>query len=231
MAPTTETSRSQQISRVPYLPGLDGLRALAVLAVIIYHANSKWLPGGYLGVEVFFVISGYLITLLLVAEEERTGAMSLREFWARRARRLLPALFTMLVLLIMWTSIRERDSLGALRGDVVAGVLYGSNWFQVWVGAGYTAANDFAPLRHLWSLAVEEQFYVLWPIIMLIILRAGRDRLPRVAMWFIGIAAAIAGFVALVMPTGRIGESCTTTPNAFWEVGDRCISKVDFLYL
>jgi len=231
MAPTTETSRSQQISRVPYLPGLDGLRALAVLAVIVYHANPDWLPGGFLGVEVFFVISGYLITLLLVAEEERTGAISLRDFWARRARRLLPALFTMMVLLIMWTSIRERDSLGALRGDVVAGALYGSNWFQVWVGAGYTAVNDFAPLRHLWSLAVEEQFYVLWPVIMLVILRLGRDRLPRVAMWFLGIATAIAGLVALLMPTGRIGESCASTPNAYWTIGERCISKIDLLYL
>jgi len=231
MAPTTETSRSQQISRVPYLPGLDGLRALAVLAVIVYHANPDWLPGGFLGVEVFFVISGYLITLLLVAEEERTGAISLRDFWARRARRLLPALFTMMVLLIMWTSIRERDSLGALRGDVVAGALYGSNWFQVWVGAGYTAVNDFAPLRHLWSLAVEEQFYVLWPVIMLVILRLGRDRLPRVAMWFLGIATAIAGFVALLMPTGRIGESCASTPNAYWTIGERCVSKIDLLYL
>ncbi len=231
MAPTTETSRSQQISRVPYLPGLDGLRALAVLAVIVYHANPSWLPGGFLGVEVFFVISGYLITLLLVAEEERTGAISLRDFWARRARRLLPALFTMMVLLIMWTSIRERDSLGALRGDVVAGALYGSNWFQVWVGAGYTAVNDFAPLRHLWSLAVEEQFYVLWPVIMLVILRLGRDRLPRVAMWFLGIATAIAGLVALLMPTGRIGESCASTPNAYWTIGERCISKIDLLYL
>jgi len=231
MAPTTETSRSQQISRVPYLPGLDGLRALAVLAVIVYHANPDWLPGGFLGVEVFFVISGYLITLLLVAEEERTGAISLRDFWARRARRLLPALFTMMVLLIMWTSIRERDSLGALRGDVVAGALYGSNWFQVWVGAGYTAVNDFAPLRHLWSLAVEEQFYVLWPVIMLVILRLGRDRLPRVAMWFLGIATATAGLVALLMPTGRIGESCVSTPNAYWTIGERCISKIDLLYL
>jgi peptidoglycan/LPS O-acetylase OafA/YrhL len=216
---------------VPYLPGLDGLRALAVLAVIVYHANPAWLPGGFLGVEVFFVISGYLITLLLVAEEERTGAISLRDFWARRARRLLPALFTMMVLLIMWASIRERDSLGALRGDVVAGALYGSNWFQVWVGAGYTAVNDFAPLRHLWSLAVEEQFYVLWPVIMLVILRLGRDRLPRVAMWFLGIATAIAGLVALLMPTGRIGESCASTPNAYWTIGERCISKIDLLYL
>jgi peptidoglycan/LPS O-acetylase OafA/YrhL len=231
MAPTTETSRSQQISRVPYLPGLDGLRALAVIAVIIYHANSAWLPGGFLGVEVFFVISGYLITLLLVAEEERTGTVSLRDFWLRRARRLLPALFTMMVLLIMWTSVRERDALGSLRGDVIAGTLYGSNWFQAWQGAGYTAANDFAPLRHLWSLGVEEQFYLVWPVIMLIILRQGRDSLPRVATWFVGIAFVIAGLVAILMPSGRIGDSCTSTPSAFWNIGDRCLSKIDLLYL
>src|SRR5688572_25806124 len=80
------------ISRVPYLPGLDGMRALAVVAVMIYHANSEWLPGGFLGVDVFFVISGYLITLLLIAEQERTGRVHLGHFWLRRARRLLPAL-------------------------------------------------------------------------------------------------------------------------------------------
>ena len=231
MAPTSETSRSAQISRVPYLPGLDGLRALAVMAVIIYHANSSWLPGGYLGVEVFFVISGYLITLLLVAESERTGAIELRQFWARRARRLLPALFTMLVLLIFWTAFFERDALGKLRGDVVAGVVYGSNWFQVWTGAGYTAVNDFAPLRHLWSLAVEEQFYLLWPLVMLFVLRRGRDRLPRVAMWFAGTAVAIGVAMAALMPTSRIGQDCASTPGAYWEIGSRCISKVDALYL
>ena len=231
MAHTGEITRSTQISRVPYLPGLDGLRALAVLAVIVYHANSSWLPGGYLGVEVFFVISGYLITLLLVAESERTGAIELRQFWIRRARRLLPALFTMLVLLIFWTTFFERDALGKLRGDVIAGVLYGSNWFQVWIGAGYTAVNDFAPLRHLWSLAVEEQFYLLWPLVMLFVLRRGHDRLPRVAMWFVGVAATIGVAMAALMPTSRIGQDCVSTPGAYWEVAGRCVSKVDALYL
>lgn len=231
MAPASETSRSAQISRVPYLPGLDGLRALAVIAVIVYHANSSWLPGGYLGVEVFFVISGYLITLLLVAESERSGAIELRQFWIRRARRLFPALFTMLVLLIFWTAFFERDALGKLRGDVVAGVLYGSNWFQVWTGAGYTAVNDFAPLRHLWSLAVEEQFYLLWPLVMLVVLRRGHDRLPRVAMWFVGIAATIAAAMAVLMPTSRIGQDCTTTPDTYWQIAGRCVSRVDALYL
>ncbi|MGA1245396.1 MAG: acyltransferase family protein, partial [Ilumatobacteraceae bacterium] len=200
------------------------------IAVIVYHANPSWLPGGFLGVEVFFVISGYLITLLLVAEHERDDSVDLRAFWARRARRLLPALFVMMALLVVWSAFFERDALGALRGDVIAGALYGSNWFQVWIGAGYTAVNDFAPLRHLWSLAVEEQFYVIWPVVMLIVLRAGRQRLPRVAMWFAGIAFAIAVAVALLMPSGPIG-TCVETPNSFWTIGDRCISKVDLLYL
>ncbi|MEP4650424.1 MAG: acyltransferase, partial [Ilumatobacter sp.] len=92
----------QQISQLPYLPGLDGVRALAVVAVMVYHANSSWLAGGYLGVEVFFVISGYLITLLLIAEHERSGTIDLKNFWIRRFRRLLPALFVMLLLLSVW---------------------------------------------------------------------------------------------------------------------------------
>ena len=103
----------RSLSSMPYLPGLDGMRALAVVAVMVYHANHEWLPGGFLGVEVFFVISGYLITLLLVGEHERTGRISLRHFWARRARRLLPALFFMLLLLITYTWIWEREELGA----------------------------------------------------------------------------------------------------------------------
>lgn len=231
MSTSTAAPKSAQVSRVPYLPGLDGLRALAVLAVIVYHANSSWLPGGFLGVEVFFVISGYLITLLLVAEHERTGTVDLLDFWKRRARRLLPALFLMLLLLVVWTTFFEEDALGALRGDVVAGLLYVSNWFQVWVGAGYTAVNDFAPLRHLWSLAVEEQFYLLWPLVMMLILRSGRTRLPRVSVWFVAIAFGIVAVVGLLMPTGRIGADCVSTPDAYWEVGGRCVSKVDVLYL
>src|SRR5262245_66178992 len=97
-APTRPNRAQANLSAVPYLPGLDGMRALAVVAVMLYHANHDWLPGGFLGVEVFFVISGYLITLLLVGEHERNGRISLRQFWARRARRLLPALFFMLLL-------------------------------------------------------------------------------------------------------------------------------------
>ncbi|MGA1616738.1 MAG: acyltransferase family protein, partial [Ilumatobacteraceae bacterium] len=161
-----ERPRRVTISSVPYLPGLDGLRALAVIAVMIYHADPSWLPGGFLGVEVFFVISGYLITLLLMAERERDGRIDLGAFWMRRARRLLPALFAVMVALSIYTTIFRPEALGKVRGDLIAGFFYVSNWFQIWVGAGYASSGDFAPLRHLWSLAVEEQFYLVWPIVM-----------------------------------------------------------------
>src|SRR5688500_10328161 len=186
----TRRAPAGHISRVPHLPGLDGLRAIAVVCVMVYHANSRWLHGGFLGVEVFFVISGYLITLLLIAEHERSGRVDLRQFWLRRFRRLLPALFVVLALLVVYVAIGFRDAQGRTRGDIVGGVAYVSNWYQIWVGAGYTATEAFAPLRHLWSLAVEEQFYVLWPLIMVAILSRGRAHLPRVALWLLGVSAA-----------------------------------------
>lgn len=218
------------ISQVPYLPGLDGLRALAVVAVMVYHANSAWLPGGFLGVEVFFVISGYLITLLIIAEREKTGRVDLGHFWVRRARRLLPALFVMLFLVITYTALAEGDAMGQLRGDVVAGLAYVTNWYQIWVGQGYTAAGDFAPLRHLWSLAVEEQFYLVWPLVMVALLAKGPRAIARTAVWLVGIAVAITVVIAVLHRPGPIG-TCTQTPDQYWTVGDRCISKMDTLYL
>ena len=229
--PTSAADDRAHISRVPYLPGLDGMRALAVAAVMVYHANSDWMPGGYLGVEMFFVISGYLITLLLIAERERNYRISLRHFWLRRARRLLPAVITLMLLLTAWTAMFERDALGRLRGDVVAGLFYVSNWYQIWEGLGYTAAGDFAPLRHLWSLAVEEQFYLLWPLIMVLLLgRVGTRRVADVSRWIFVAAIAVTVLVALLYHPGTIGEP-DVTPEAYWWLGDRPISKLDTLYL
>ena len=219
------------ISRVPYMPGLDGMRALAVVAVMIYHANSDWLPGGFLGVEMFFVISGYLITLLLIAERERSYRISLKQFWIRRARRLLPAVYTLMLLVTTWTALFERNALGQLRGDVVAGFFYVSNWYQIWVGLGYTSAGDFAPLRHLWSLAVEEQFYLLWPLVMVALLgRAGTRRVADVSRWVFAASLAITVLMAVLYYPGPIGEP-EVTPDAYWWIGDRPISKIDTLYL
>jgi len=230
-AHTDAADDRSHISRLPYLPGLDGMRALAVVAVMVYHANSDWLHGGFLGVEMFFVISGYLITLLLIAERERTYRVSLKHFWLRRARRLLPAVILLMLLLSVWTALFEREALGQLRGDVLAGLFYVSNYYQIWVGLGYTAAGDFAPLRHLWSLAVEEQFYLVWPLIMAVILRkVGTRRVADVSRWIFLAAVLLTATVAVLFYAGPIGEPAVT-PQAYWWIGDRPISKVDTLYL
>ena len=231
----------QQISRVPYLPGVDGLRALAVIAVMLYHANHGWLSGGFLGVEVFFVISGYLITLLLVSEKERTGRVSLRKFWLRRARRLLPALYTLLGGLAIYMTFFHEQPMGQTRGDFAAGLLYGSNWFQIWVGQGYTSAEAFAPLRHLWSLAVEEQFYLVWPIIMAVVLHRKREKLPRVAMWLVVLSIALAAATAALYVGGPVfvganpvtgAISCgASESHGYASVLGRCVNVNEFLYL
>ena len=216
---------------VPYVPGLDGLRALAVIAVIVYHANAAWLGGGFLGVEVFFVISGYLITLLLIAERERTGSVSLGGFWMRRARRLLPALFVLLVGTVTWCALFDQDRLGKLRGDVVAGFLYVSNWFQVWTGSSYTSGAEFAPLRHLWSLAVEEQFYIVWPLVMFVLLRRMRTRsLPVIGALFTTLSVAIAIGTAALYRDGAI-DSFAKTPGQYLTLFGRHVLRTDLLYL
>ncbi len=229
-ATTTQIRASSNISRVPFMPGLDGMRALAVVTVMIYHANSDWLMGGFLGVEVFFVISGYLITLLLISEHERDHGVNMKQFWIRRARRLLPALFVMLFALTLWTALFERSTLGKLRGDIVAALSYGSNWYQVYTGQGYSAANDFAPLRHLWSLAVEEQFYLIWPIVMVLLLRVGSRGIAGLSRWLFGAAVAITVIVAILYHQGPIGTNAVT-PEAYWHIFGRDIAKADFLYL
>jgi peptidoglycan/LPS O-acetylase OafA/YrhL len=216
---------------VPYLPGLDGLRGIAVTAVLVYHANHAWLGGGFLGVEVFFVISGYLITLLIITEHERTRTVDLRNFWVRRARRLLPALFVLLLGLAIYMSLFERRPLGNTRGDFIGGLLYGSNWHQLWVGQGYTNFESFAPLRHLWSLAVEEQFYLLWPLFMILVLRKGRKNLPRVGLWLFGTSVAIAVAVGVVFVGGDIESECESSMRGYWMVLGRCININETLYL
>ncbi len=221
-----------QLSRVPYLPGLDGLRALAVVAVMVYHANHAWFGGGFLGVEVFFVISGYLITLLLIGEDERHGHVDLGQFWLRRARRLLPALFVMLAGLLVYMSLFERKPLGRTRGDFLGGTFYVSNWYQIFVGQGYADSGAFAPLRHLWSLAVEEQFYLLWPLVMIVILRRARRNLPKVGLWLIGVSIAIAVLTAGLFASGDVPTTCSPdNMHGYWELFGRCISINDTLYL
>ena len=213
-----------------YLPGLDGLRAVAVIAVILYHANKSWVSGGFLGVEVFFVISGYLITMLLINESQENGKINFRAFWMRRARRLLPALWTLLIGVTTYCALFERDTLGNLRGDVVAAFVYGFNWFQIWVGTSYFSAFGFVPLRHLWSLAVEEQFYLVWPVLIAVVLKVFGRRPLLLGTLFFTASIAVSIYVAKTFEPGASG-SVLETPDHYLALFGHAVSKVDFLFL
>jgi peptidoglycan/LPS O-acetylase OafA/YrhL len=192
-----------------YLPGLDGLRALAVAVVVAYHLGLGWAGGGLLGVGVFFTLSGYLITDILVGQWRSAGAINLKKFWIRRARRLLPALFTVLAVVAVWVTIGYPGELSMVRGDTVAAALYVTNWWFIAQNASYFSRfGPPSPITHLWSLAVEEQFYLIWPWLVLAACVAGR-RIARTLAegrelpWlrWAGIAVtlllAVASFVAL----------------------------------
>ena len=200
-------------TRMGYQPALDGLRALSVIAVISYHAGIDWIPGGFIGVEVFFVVSGFLITSLMIDEQHVSGKVSLKQFWIRRARRLLPALFTMLIASLVAVTFFAKDSAPDFRQDVLPALGYFSNWWQIYfVDTPYFAANSLPMLRHLWSLAVEEQWYVLWPIAFVFVL--GNKRIPR---W---ISAVVIGLLAAAVMVG--------TALAFIADNE---TRINFLYL
>lgn len=165
-------------ARLSYIPGLDGIRALAVLAVLCYHAGFGWALGGFLGVETFFVLSGFLITALLLNEWNGSGRIDLRGFWVRRARRLLPAVWLLLSALPLLAFLLARDSLPRLQEDIPAALLYVTNWVYILREVPYFEAFGRPPLlQQLWSLAVEEQFYVFWPLALLLLLRiTGKSR-------------------------------------------------------
>lgn len=156
----------------PYLPGIDGLRAIAVMAVLLYHAELSWMQGGFLGVEVFFVISGYLITSLLLSEWDDKNSINLKAFWLRRARRLLPALFLLLIITLVFTEIFLPGEVAGIRGDTAAAFGYVTNWYLIFNQQSYfETVGRPSLLQHLWSLAVEEQFYVLWPVLFAVGMR------------------------------------------------------------
>ena len=168
-------------SHMGYEPSLDGIRAFSVIAVMLYHADIAWLPGGFLGVEVFFVVSGFLITSLLIEERESTRSIDLKQFWIRRARRLLPALVVMLSATAVYVAFFAKDSAPDFRRDVLPSLGYFSNWWQIYaVDTPYFAASSLPVLRHLWSLAVEEQWYLIWPLLFTVVFGAKWMR-PRIS--------------------------------------------------
>jgi len=184
-------------------PGLDGLRGLAVIAVIAFHEQLSAFPGGFLGVDVFFVLSGYLITDLLTAHWNQYGRLDLRGFWARRARRLLPALAVLLVVVTAATAVIEPAQLAALRSALLAAVTYSSNWWQALAHQSYFARfGPPPPLQHLWSLAIEEQFYLVWPLLLIVILKTCRSRHLRAGLAWSGAALSALAMALVYVPGG-----------------------------
>ncbi len=182
---------------IQHIPAIDGLRAVAVIAVILYHLGLTWIPGGFLGVDLFFVISGYVITRLLLDSIQRSGGLDLREFYLARARRLLPPLFFMAGATLLYISIFAQDTLKRFLTDLPFSILGGMNWWLVFREEDYFEKIGRPPLlQHTWSLAVEAQFYLAWPLILLVVLKyLGKKRIPGAAL----AIAAVSGLTLMIV--------------------------------
>ena len=195
--------------RLPYLPALDGIRGVAVIAVLLFHAGYGWAKGGFLGVTVFFVLSGFLITGLLLSERDTTGRVSLKKFWGRRARRLVPAVLVLILIVIAFAAWANRRPPPGLMGDGVATLAWVANWRFVFAHRAYAALfGSPSPLQHMWSLAVEEQFYLVFPLVLALMVRRGRGRARRWPLALVvgaGVGASSAAAWLLHVPgaTGR----------------------------
>jgi len=192
---------------IQYIPAIDGLRAIAVIAVILYHLGVSWIPGGFLGVDLFFVISGYVITRLLLDSIQERGGLDLRDFYMARIRRLLPPLIFMIVVTSIVVGIWAPDTTKKFLTDAPFSIFGGMNWWLVFNQQDYFESSGRPPLlQHTWSLAVEAQFYLLWPLILLVILKYfGKRVIPAAAL----IIAAISG-VALMLVSFQLDATNTS---------------------
>jgi len=173
----------------PRVGALDGLRAVAVTAVLVYHLSPRALPSGFLGVDVFMVVSGFIVTGLLMRERERNGRVRVTEFWGRRFRRLVPAVMVLVVVVTVWVHVTGPSTLvPSVRSEGLAALFYVTNWRLIAAGVTYGGAvGASSPFVHLWSLAVEEQFYLCWPLVLVGVVALSRGRrAPLVAVTAIG---------------------------------------------
>ncbi|EGQ3762711.1 acyltransferase family protein [Staphylococcus pseudintermedius] len=189
-----------------YMPGLDGVRAVAVIAIIIYHLNPQWLSGGFLGVDTFFVISGYLITSLLLTEYHNTGKIELMSFWLRRVKRLIPAVLFLVMGVIVLSLIFMPTEIQKVRADSIAAIFYVSNWWYIMQNVDYFEQFAVQPLKHLWSLAIEEQFYLVFPIVLLSLLSFIR-RLKSIRIIFlILLVISMIAMMVLYVPNENVAH-------------------------
>jgi len=241
MAPGSSPASIEPKAKLPqaihrYRPEIDGLRALAVLAVLINHLNSEWLKGGYLGVDIFFVISGYVVTASLVAREDGSWGRFLRQFYERRCRRLLPALIAMVlgVALVMGLVISplEDTRIASLRTGITA--LFGlSNLYLMKQGTNYFAADtQFNPYLHTWSLGVEEQYYLLWPLIILLSglgLKPATPRaLRRLTLLSLALLAGSLYLYLILSFRGQTDRAFFLTAARFWQLAAGCLAYLRF---
>lgn len=191
----TDSAAKEQAPMRPksrYIPALDGLRTLAVVAVVLYHLNLTWAQGGLLGVTIFFVLSGYLITRLLLNEIAKTGRIDLKSFWIRRIRRLFPAVVTVVVVTCALCTVFNHVMLTKMRPDILPSLLFFNNWWQIMQDVSYfNALGDPSPLTHFWSLAIEEQFYLIWPPLLLAMVSVHMSK-PNTRRVVLGLAAVSA---------------------------------------
>jgi len=182
---------------IRYIPAIDGLRAVAVIAVILYHLGFDWIPGGFLGVDLFFVISGYVITRLILDSIQRSGGLDLRAFYMARLRRLLPPLVFIIITTTVVVGLWAPDTMRRFLTDTPFALFGGMNWWLVFRHVDYFEAIGRPPLlQHTWSLGVEAQFYLVWPLILLLVLRYfGKNKIPGAAL----IIAAFSGIALLVV--------------------------------
>ena len=216
-------ARPPSLPSMGYQPSLDGLRALSVGVVLLYHAGFSWMHGGFFGVEVFFVVSGFLITSLLLDESDRNGRVSFGQFWLRRARRLFPALYAVLLAVAVWAALAgSAEQQSQLRRDIPWSIFYVNNWGQILGNVPYFAGEP-PLLRHLWSLAVEEQWYLIWPLVFVAVLRI---RVPRHVIGSAIIVAAFVVFVYMFWMHARTPTPLGGPPAAF-----EGVDRTNFLYL
>lgn len=196
---------------IRYIPAIDGLRAIAVIAVILYHLGFKWIPGGFLGVDLFFVISGYVITRLLLDSIQRSGGLDLRSFYAGRIRRLVPPLVFMLVITAIFVGVWAPDSMRRFLTDAPFAMTGLMNWWLVFKHQDYFESFGRPPLlQHTWSLGVEAQYYLVWPLILLFVLKVfGKKVIPTAALaiaTFSGIALFLASVRADISSTQDVSH-------------------------
>ena len=199
---------------IRYIPAIDGLRAVAVIAVMLYHLEYSWIPGGFLGVDLFFVISGYVITRLLLDSIARSGGLDLRAFYKARIRRLFPPLVFMILITSIYIGIWAPETMRRFMSDSPFALLGGMNWWLVFRHTDYfESIARPALLQHTWSLGVEAQFYLIWPVILLLILRYfGKNKIPGAALCI----AAVSGFTLLVVSFKVDASNASQTSHVYF---------------